>query len=178
MEQTNALIVGLGNPGKVYEDTRHNFGFIVARAFAKKWRWTFKAISSLKGEIASGRVGAVKVILLLPATYMNSSGQAVKRVLDWYSIDLSLLIVLTDDATLDFGVLRFREKGSSGGHKGLKSVELCLGTQSYRRLRFGIGSCREGTLEDYVLAPFSHEEKKLLPKVVDKGIDFLDGWLT
>jgi len=178
VKHKRALIVGLGNPGTIYENTRHNFGFIVVRAFAKKWGWTFKINAALKGQIASGRLGTFKVTLLLPTTYMNSSGQAVKRVLDYYEIDLSHLIVLTDDIALDFGVLRFRERGSSGGHKGLKNIEFCLGTQNYQRLRFGIGSCQEGCLEDYVLALFTGKEKKLLPKVVDKGTDFLDKWLT
>ncbi len=178
MEKTKALIVGLGNPGTIYENTRHNFGFIIVRAFAKKRGWTFKLVSALNGAIALGKVGDVRVKLLLPTTYMNLSGQAVKKVLGYYKIDIEDLIVLTDDVALDFGVLRFREKGSSGGHKGLKNIELCLGTQNYQRLRFGIGGCKESSLEDYVLALFTQEEKKLLPKVIDKGTDFLDQWLT
>lgn len=177
MTSKGFLITGLGNPGKKYENTRHNFGFMVVKAFAEKQRWTFKADSNLQGEIALGTVSESKVILLLPKTYMNLSGQSVRKVLDYYKIDLTHFLVVADDIALDFGTLRFREKGSSGGHNGLKDIESHLGTQEYQRLRLGIGDREHGYLEDYVLSPFSAEEQKDLPKVIEEGVDFLDKWL-
>jgi len=177
MTQESFLIVGLGNPGKKYENTRHNFGFMVVRAFAEKQGWIFKSERNLSGEVASGRIRDGRIILLLPSTYMNLSGQAVRKVLDYYKIDPAHLIVVTDDIALDFGTLRFRDKGSSGGHNGLKDIESHLGTQEYQRLRLGIGDREHGFLEDYVLAPFTAEEQKLLPKVIEEGVDFLDKWL-
>lgn len=171
------LIVGLGNPGKKYEKTRHNFGFMVVRAFAEKNSWIFKSNRNLEGEIASGKIGERKTILLLPKTYVNLSGQAVRKVLDYYKVDLTHLVVVADDIALDFGTLRFREKGSSGGHNGLKDIESSLGTQEYQRLRLGTGDRQHGLLEDYVLAPFTLEEQKHLPKVIEEGVNFLDKWL-
>jgi len=121
-----------------------------------------------------GSVGDDKVILLLPKTYMNLSGKAVRKVLDYYKIDLAHLIVTADDIALDFGILRFREKGSAGGHNGLKDIESHLGTQEYKRLRLGIGDREHGLLEDYVLTPFTPQERELLPKVIEEGAEVLD----
>lgn len=174
---TNALIVGLGNPGKKYEKTRHNLGFMVVRAFGEKRGWTFKKERNLSGELAVGKEGETKVFLLLPTTYMNLSGQAVRKVIDFYQIDLAHLIVVSDDIALDFGVLRFRDRGSAGGHNGLKDIQAHLGTQEYKRLRLGIGDREQGDLEDYVLSPFNAEEQKLLPQVIEEGVEFLSKWL-
>lgn len=173
----NALVVGLGNPGKKYENTRHNLGFMIVRAFAEKRSWNFKNQRDLKGSIAIGSEGDVKVFLLLPTTYMNLSGQAVRKVIDFYKIELSNLIVLSDDIDLPFGSLRFRDRGSAGGHKGLKNIESHLGTQEYKRLRIGIGDREGGLLEDYVLAPFTLAEQEMLPEVIDRALTFLNQWM-
>lgn len=172
-----ALIVGLGNPGKEYENTRHNLGFLVVRAFADHHNWTFKKERDFKGELARGAYGEQKVTLLLPTTYMNLSGDSVRKVCDFYKIALEDLIIVTDDIALPFGVLRFRERGSAGGHNGLKSIESQLGTQEYPRLRVGIGDREHGLLEDYVLSTFSKDEKEKLPEVIDQAAEFLKNWL-
>ena len=177
MRRKHALIVGLGNPGKAYEHSRHNLGFMVVRAFAKKQEWSFKKDRNLEGEIASGKVENSKVTLLLPLTYMNASGQAVRKVLDYYKIDLTHSVVVLDDINLEFGALRFRKKGGCGGHNGLRDIESRLGTQEYQRLRIGIGDRVQGSLEEYVISPFTPREREFLVKVVDQGVDFLNKWL-
>ena len=177
MTSESVLIVGLGNPGKKYENTRHNFGFMIVRAFAEKRGWTFKKDRDLKGEVTSGSEGDVKIFLLLPTTYMNLSGQAVRKVIDFYKINPANLIVVSDDVALDFASFRFRDKGSAGGHNGLKDIESHLGTQEYQRLRIGIGDREHGLLEDYVLSAFNAEEQKLLPDVIEQGVEFLNKWL-
>ena len=172
-----ALIVGLGNPGKEYENTRHNMGFQVLRAFAERYNWTFKKQRDFKGEFAHGSCKEKKVILLLPTTYMNLSGQSVRKVFDFYKFSLEDVLVVTDDVALPFGTLRFRERGSAGGHNGLKSIESQLGTQEYSRLRIGIGDREHGLLEDYVLSCFTKDEKEKLPAVIDEAVAFLEKWL-
>lgn len=178
MVSKSILIVGLGNPGKKYEMTRHNLGFMIVKAFAEKHGWAFKKERFLKGEVALGREDEAQIIMLLPDTYMNLSGQAVRKTVDFFKVALSDLIVVCDDIALDFGVIRYRDKGSSGGHKGLKDIEVQLGTQEYSRLRAGIGDRECGLLEDYVLSPFIEEEKIRLPEVIKEGVGFLEKWLV
>src|SRR5690606_11561813 len=144
---------------------------------AEKQGWTFKKDRSLKGEVAGGNVEEGKLFLLLPTTYMNLSGEAVRKVLNFFKLDLSGLLIVADDISLDFGELRYRVKGSAGGHNGLKSIEAHLGTQEYERLRVGIGDRLSGLLEDHVLSPFTGEEKNQLPEVIKKGVQFLEEWL-
>lgn len=174
---TEALIVGLGNPGKKYENTRHNLGQMVLFAFAEKYGLSFKKESDLKGEIAKGDVKGKKVVFLFPTTYMNLSGQAVKKTMSFYKIPQEKVLILSDDAALPFGTLRYREKGSAGGHNGLKNIEECLGNQDYQRLKLGIGEPLVGYLEDYVLAPFSKEEQEKIPEIATESIGFIEEWL-
>lgn len=178
MDKERFLIVGLGNPGKTYEDTRHNIGFRVVKALASKYGITFRpALVRAKGSLGEGKIHEKKTQLLLPLTYMNESGMAVKKCVNYYKIAVENLIIVTDDVALPFGELRIRTKGSCGGHKGLRSVEAYLGTQEYTRLRIGVGDSNEGELADYVLDRFTLEEQKSLPEIVDRAAHALELWL-
>jgi PTH1 family peptidyl-tRNA hydrolase len=176
-ERQRALIVGLGNPGKKYELTRHNLGQMVLSAFAAKHQWPFKKESMLKGDVAKGMVKEGKVFLLFPTTYMNLSGQAVRKTMDFFDLSRAETLILSDDVALPFGTLRFRERGSAGGHNGLKDIEEKLGTQEYQRLRLGVGEPSFGTLEDYVLAPFTKEEQEKIPEILTRAVTFIEEWL-
>jgi PTH1 family peptidyl-tRNA hydrolase len=173
------LIVGLGNPGKKYKGTRHNLGAMVVEGLGSRLALEFKRKITLESELAIGVVGGVTVYLLLPTTYMNLSGTAVRKTLAYYSLTVDDLIVVVDDVELPFGSVRYREKGSSGGHNGLKDIEKYLG-QNFARLKIGIDSAkrREEVLESYVLHPFTVEERDLLGSVVEAGVEVLEGWLA
>lgn len=173
------LVVGLGNPGKTYEDTRHNIGFRVVKALGAKYGVVFKpALVRAKGSLGEGIVREKKTRMLMPLTYMNESGSAVKRCSRFYKIPNDHLIVVTDDVALPFGQLRLKSQGSAGGHNGLKSVQAHLGTQEYPRLRIGVGDNRKGELSDYVLGRFTLEEQRQLPDVVDQAIEAIELWLS
>ncbi len=171
------LIVGLGNPGKQYDNTRHNVGFSVLEKFAEKHTMNFRKEVKFKGRIAEGMFGDSSLLLLEPQTYMNLSGEAVAQVMRYYQIDLSCLMIVTDDVTLPLGQLRIRINSGAGGHNGLKSVEACLGTNRYPRLRIGVGDRVEGDLSSHVLGRFSEEEAKLVPGVLERVIKALEIWL-
>ena len=173
-----ALIVGLGNPGKAYERTRHNVGFEAVSLLAKKHRLEFKKQLKFKGSIAEGQIGTTPTILLMPLTFMNLSGEAVALVMRYFAVDLSRLIILMDDVALPLGQLRIRINSGTGGHNGLKSVEEHLQTNRYARLRIGVGDREEGEiLADHVLGRFSQEEEKLLPGVLDRAVQAVEIWL-
>ncbi|MGC9470119.1 MAG: aminoacyl-tRNA hydrolase [Bacteroidales bacterium] len=160
------LITGLGNPGREYENTRHNIGFSILDALVKASNIAFEDrrygwISRLSHR---GRI----FVLLKPSTYMNLSGSAVHYWLKKEKIPLERLLVVVDDVALPFGVLRLRAKGSDAGHNGLNHISTILGTQNYARLRFGIGdNYGPGQKAEYVLGPWSEEEKKLLPQRIE-----------
>ncbi len=172
-----ALIVGLGNPGKSYDGTRHNVGFAAVEKLAKKHGLEFKKRLKFKGALAEGHIGNDPVILLMPLTFMNLSGEAVALVMRTFEIDLSRLLIAVDDVALPLGQLRIRINSGSGGHNGLKSIEECLQTQRYARLRIGVSDRCEGELADYVLSRFSKEEKKLLPEILERGVQAMEIWL-
>jgi PTH1 family peptidyl-tRNA hydrolase len=173
------VIVGLGNPGKKYELTRHNIGFLVLEALARRNGMSLKEEKEFHGKVAKGVIADQSVFLLMPTTYMNESGRAVRRYLDFYKIPSEHLLVVVDDVALAFGQLRLRKMGSPGGHNGLKSIELHLGTQNYARLRMGIGrNLQDVNLADYVLGNFSQEEQTELPNFVQKGAQILERLVT
>jgi len=172
------IVAGLGNPGAAYEETRHNVGFQVVRLFAKRKEWRFRSEPRLYGDLAQGRIGEKKTLLLLPMTYMNSSGESVRKCASFFKVKPARILVVVDDVALPFGTVRLREGGSSGGHNGLKSVEEHLGTEGYPRLRVGIGAPRPGQdLADYVLGKFSADEKASLQAVLEKGAAVLEEYL-
>lgn len=152
------LIVGLGNIGAEYEDTRHNIGFNVLDAFAKASNTVFDDMRY--GAVAEARVKGRTLVLLKPNTYMNLSGKAVSYWIQKEKIALEDVLVVVDDLALPFGTIRLRGKGSDGGHNGLKSINALLGTNAYARLRFGIGSeFAKGQQVDYVLGKWQGEEE-------------------
>ena len=157
------LIVGLGNIGAEYADTRHNIGFKVLDALAEASNLTFTA--GRYGSTATLRYKGRTLILLKPSTYMNLSGKAVRYWLEAEKIDRENLLVVVDDIALPFGTLRMRPKGSAGGHNGLKNICEMLGTEEYARIRFGIGGdFARGHQVDYVLGHWTDEERKALPE--------------
>ncbi len=160
------LIVGLGNIGPKYHETRHNIGFKIVDAFAdaQHIRWSTDKL----GDIAQTKIKARPVILLKPNTYMNLSGKAVRYWMQKEKISLENLLVVTDDLNLDFGTIRIKTKGSDGGHNGLKDIQNQLMTSNYNRFRFGIGDrFSQGKQIDYVLGEWGAEEQKDLPERLD-----------
>ena len=159
------LIVGLGNIGPEYQNTRHNIGFKVLDAFAKASNAVFEDMRY--GAVATVKLKGRTLILLKPNTYMNLSGKAVSYWMQKEKIELSNLFVVVDDLALPFGTIRLRGKGSDGGHNGLKSINQLLGTQDYARLRFGIGNeFPKGKQVDYVLGEWSSEEEERFPAML------------
>ena len=160
-------IVGLGNPEKRYENTRHNIGFDVIDAVAEKYNIAVreKGFQALYGR---GVIEGQRVILVKPQTYMNASGESVREVLDYYKIEAEEeLIVVSDDIALEVGALRIRKRGSAGGHNGLKNIILHLGTENFHRIRMGVGEKpKEWDLIDYVLGHFPEEEQKKMDEAV------------
>lgn len=177
-ENQSYLVVGLGNPGSAYDATRHNMGFRTVRHFAEKMGFSFHHGSYFQGEVAQGRLERKKTILLLPQTYMNSSGQSVKLCADYFKMNVSHILIVCDDIALPFGTLRIRAEGSAGGHNGLKSVEEHLNTKSYPRLKIGIGDRNVGGLSDFVLGRFTEEEKVELPKIEEKAAAAIACWIA
>lgn len=164
------LIVGLGNPGYEYSDTRHNIGFMILDAFAEASNFTFK--TERYGDVAYTRVKNKQLILLKPSTFMNLSGNAVRYWAQKENIPVDHILVLVDDIALPFGAIRLKPSGSDAGHNGLKSIAAMLGTQAYPRLRFGIGhDFAQGMQVDYVLGTFTKQQKQELPPRIDIAID-------
>lgn len=167
------LFVGLGNPGTQYEKTRHNMGFLAVKAFADRLGCSLKKDLRFNALVVKGVFENLTIHLLLPLTYMNLSGNAVRRYMDYFKIPLNSVMIVIDDIALPFGQLRLRSGGSDGGHNGLRSIEACLGTSQYKRLRMGIGHPGEKVLSNYVLEPFNHTEQQELPAFIDRGVEVL-----
>ncbi|BDH59930.1 peptidyl-tRNA hydrolase [Lysinibacillus sp. PLM2] len=164
------LIVGLGNPGKQYEHTRHNIGFECIDALAEKWNAPLNQ-SKFNGLYATIHRPEGKVMLLKPLTYMNLSGECVRPIMDYFNIEIEDMIVIYDDLDLDVGKLRLRQKGSAGGHNGIKSLIHHLGTQEFNRIRVGISRPPAGMkVPDYVLAKFTKEEDPIIEEAVEKTV--------
>lgn len=171
------LIVGLGNIGDKYENTRHNIGFKILDELATKEEITFE--SQKLGAISKFRFKGRTFILLKPSTYMNLSGKSVKYWLTKENIPLENLLVICDDLNLDFGSIRVKPKGSDGGHNGLKDINAVLQTQQYPRFRFGVGSeFSKGRQVDYVLGEWDSDENKLLPERLNKSIELIKSFGT
>ena len=174
------LIVGLGNPGGEYADTRHNAGFRAAETLAERWRAGWSLEKKFQARVAKADLGERRVVLCEPQTYMNQSGEAVRAVLGFYRVPVARLLVLVDDADLPFGEIRLRGRGSSGGHHGLDSVAEHVGTTDYARLKIGIGQRRDGPrqITGFVLSPFAGEEKKTLGKILARVADQAECWMA
>ena len=173
-------IIGLGNPGKKYSKSRHNIGFLVLESLSKKYNSNFLFKDKLKSYFSEFKINDCTYRLFLPNTFMNNSGEAVRAIVDWYKVNLDQIFIIVDDKDLPLGKIRFRKKGSSGGHNGLKSIIENLQTHQFNRIRIGIGSPPpiNGTNNfntiSHVLGNISLEEKSILDKVYEKVIDFLE----
>lgn len=173
------LIVGLGNPGSEYEWTRHNLGFLTVARLAEDLGVRLKKSSTVKGLWAEGRWESNEIILLLPHTFMNNSGMAVKQVVLSKKIEPQNILIVCDDFSLVFGQIRLREQGTDGGHNGLASIIAQLGTKEFSRLRLGIGPIPpHKNAVDFVLEDFRLDEKKKLPEFLDAAVDCCRAWAS
>ena len=169
------LVVGLGNPGGKYADTRHNVGWMVLDRMADRSGWSGRAKTRDAAATARGRIGELDVMLVKPLTFMNDSGVAVRKILSRERVKLEDILVVVDDFALPFGRLRLRPSGTAGGHNGLRSIIGELGTQEFARLRVGIGEPRRDAV-DHVLSRFAPEESRLLPALLDAAADAVESW--
>lgn len=171
------LIVGLGNPGKKYEKTRHNIGFMVIDKIAEKLNIELNQ-AKFKGQFGTAQVEGEKVFLLKPLTYMNLSGESVQAIMDFYQMDVADLVVIYDDLDLPVGKIRLRQRGSAGGHNGMKSIIAHLGTQDFNRVRVGINRPTNGmAITDYVLSRFSAEEEMHIQEAVERSAEACIEWI-
>jgi PTH1 family peptidyl-tRNA hydrolase len=169
------VIVGLGNPGGRYEGTRHNVGFAVVDAVAEapgagRFQDRFQA------EVAELREEGHKILLVKPQTFMNLSGQSVRQVVDFYQLPLEDLLVVCDDINLPLGKIRFRARGTHGGHNGLRDIQSHLGTTEYARLRIGVGAPEEDETIDHVLSRFRPSEKPVIQEAVETAVQAAAAW--
>jgi len=170
----SSLIAGLGNPGKQYEGTRHNIGFEIVEAFASKKALTFREKAKFKGLLADGG----GTVVLKPTTYMNLSGEAVRAVLQYFKISPSKTLVVVDDVDLSFGQIRLKVNSGPGTHNGLRSIENCLHTNRYARLKIGVGKQKSGPLTDHVLSRFTNKEEEELPQIIERAVEAIEIWST
>lgn len=172
------IIAGLGNPGEKYKNTRHNIGFMATETLASKYNINGKFDSKFNAIIGKGLIKGEQVLIMQPLTYMNLSGEAVAKVLNWYKADISDLLVVFDDISLDLGIIRFRPSGSAGSHNGIKSIISCCGSQEFARLKIGIGpNPGEHLWASYVLEKFSEKESELLKKVIPLSVEAVEDYL-
>ena len=174
------FLIGLGNPGKKYSKSRHNIGFLLLENLSKKYNSNFILKNKLKSYCSELKINQSTYRLFLPNTFMNNSGDAVQAIIDWYKINLDQIFIIVDDKDLPLGKIRFRKKGSSGGHNGLKSIIEKLHTNQFNRIRIGIGSPTSVKGENnfntvsHVLGNISLEENFILDKVYKKVIESLE----
>ena len=174
------FLIGLGNPGKKYSNNRHNIGFLLLENFSKKYNSNFLLNEKLKSSCSKFNINNSVYRLFLPNTFMNNSGDAVLAIVNWYKINLDNVFVIVDDKDLPIGKIRFRKKGSSGGHNGLKSIIETLQTHNFNRIRIGIGSPqaikgpKNFNTISHVLGNISMEEKSILDNVYKRVIESLE----
>ena len=173
-------LIGLGNPGKKYSQSRHNIGFLLLENLANKYNSNFLLKEKLKSSCTEFKINGSSYRLFLPNTFMNNSGDAVRAIVDWYKINLDQVFIIVDDKDLPLGKIRFRKKGGSGGHNGLKSIIEKLQTENFNRIRIGIGSPpsikgrNNFNTISHVLGNISTEEKSVLDKVYLRVIESLE----
>ncbi len=173
------LIVGLGNPEKKYEFTRHNLGFLVLASLAEQYSLKYKKSAVTQAVEAKVVLEDEHCSLMMPLTYMNESGVAVKQWMDKKDLAHSDVLIVCDDLALSFGQIRLRSSGTAGGHNGIKSVIEHLGTKDFARLRLGIGSAHPSQdVADYVLSNFTAGEKKFLPEFINEAVACVTSWVT
>ena len=170
------LIVGLGNPGKEYENTRHNIGYIFIDSFADSLGIKIDK-KKFNGLYAETIINNEKVILVKPLSYMNLSGEVVIQFVNFYKINIEDILIINDDLDMETGRIRLRYKGTSGGHNGLKNIALHLGTEDFKRLKIGISNNKLIDTKDYVLGKFSKEDKEIINELKPKVNDLLNDYL-
>ncbi len=177
-ERTMKMIVGLGNIGTRYDETRHNTGFMVVDQLARDYH--LGAFTHLKQEAVavSGVINGEKVMLVKPTTFMNDSGRAVGPLVDYYDIDLDDLVIVNDDLDMPVGKVRLKTHGASGGHNGLKSIISALGTKNFNRVKVGIDHPKHGTVVSHVLGKFSKEERPKFDQAVEQAEHALEDWIN
>ncbi len=175
--KANRLVVGLGNPGPQYQGTRHNAGFMVIEALARRWRLRF-GVPRDRSRFAVGEIKSESVALLEPLTYMNLSGRSVAWGLRTWGLPLEALLVIHDDVDLPFGRLRLRPSGSSAGHRGVQSIIESLGSDCFPRLRIGVGRPDGGEVADFVLAPFSAAEEREFDAVLESAATAVEAFVA
>ena len=169
------LIVGLGNPGKTYENTRHNVGFFFLDAYVKQKGFESSSWKEKnRGMYLETTIQNEKVIFLKPLSFMNLSGEVVETYQKYYGIQTEDILIVCDDLDLSLGTIKLKEKGSCGGHNGLRNIELHLRTQNYKRIKVGISNNKEMDTANYVLSKFSKEEQEIMTKLQPKMIEILD----
>jgi len=169
------LIVGLGNPGSKFANTRHNIGFKILDCLAEKKKIKFKKMLFCSVKVANCKIGNIKVKLLKPQSFMNRSGEVVFKLMNRYSVDIDDLLIVYDDVDLPFGKLRIRKKGSAGTHNGVKSIVSSINSESFKRIRFGIGPKQKKiSMNDHVLGNFSIEEDLVVKNVLEKATDAVE----
>ncbi|MGT2712415.1 aminoacyl-tRNA hydrolase [Streptococcus oriscaviae] len=170
------MIVGLGNPGSKYHETRHNVGFMLIDKIAEREKVTFSNDKIFQADIATTFIDGEKIFLVKPTTFMNESGKAVQALITYYGLDTSDMLVVYDDLDMAVGKVRFRQKGSAGGHNGIKSLIKYLGTQEFDRIKIGIGRPKNGmSVVHHVLSHFDEEDKiaiQLTLEKLDKAVNF------
>ena len=171
------MIVGLGNIGTRYDETRHNTGFMVVEQFARDYQLGAFTHAKVEAVVASGQVHGEKVLLVKPTTYMNDSGRAVKPLMDYYKLDLADLVIVNDDLDMPVGKVRLKSHGKSGGHNGLKSIIQYLGTDKFNRVKLGIDHPAHGTVVSHVLGKFTKEERPDFDLAVQRAEDALSDWV-
>ena len=171
------LIVGLGNPGKEYENTRHNIGFSLLDVIAKEKGFTFDN-EKFNASYAQINVNGEKVLLIKPLSYMNLSGIVVRKYMDYFKIDKNDLLVIQDDLDMVLGKVKFVYNSSSGGHNGIKNIEEHISTKEYVRLKIGISKNKDVDTRDYVLGKFSKEDKEILDNTYNKLINLVEDFIN
>lgn len=163
------MIVGLGNPGSKYNDTKHNIGFMAVDRIVKNLDVNFTEDKNFKAEIGSDFINGEKIYFIKPNTFMNNSGIAVKALLTYYNISIKDMIIIYDDLDMEVGKIRFRQKGSAGGHNGIKSIIAHLGTQEFDRIKVGIGRPNgRMTVINHVLGKFDKNDEIMISNTLDK----------
>ncbi len=178
MDTPTKMIIGLGNPGKEYDGTRHNIGFAVVDAFARR-HGIAVAKRDFQALVGDGRIGNARVFVMKPQTFMNLSGQSAAAFLRMKPLELAEIMVVTDDISLPLGRLRLRAEGSAGGHNGLKSLIAHLHGQNFPRLRFGVGAPSNPSVQiDFVLGRFGRSEQAEVEDGIERSVAALELWLT
>ena len=171
------LIVGLGNPGKEYKNTRHNVGFDVVDEYLKKHNQNVNK-SKFDGMYSELIINGEKVIFLEPQKYMNLSGEVVRKYVDYFKINIEDILVIQDDLDQELGKIKLKQNSSSGGHNGIKNIEMHLGTKNYKRLKIGISNNKKIDTKDYVLGKLNSDDRKVLDEAIKTSVNIIDDYFN